>query len=390
MDSPYGDSFDVLLSNVGLEVLKAYPVVICLSGHEFLPATCEKLSQYLKAGGRLFVTYSQAEQLGPRWDAIRKAGNAERFGLDKERTPQRIETSRWFTPAHWGADAATLAARKKAAELLPYERHFKSEVQRIVSAMAGRYLPVRVSGQIQFLVNRTRHGWTVGLVNNQGVTKENMRPVKVDPSKKQTVSVSIREGQVTQALEWCVAGPLPIQGATVVVDVPPGEIRIVKLTTDSPQSRFGVGGVGHTEAKPPIKVLIVDGFSNHDWARTTALIRGILEPTKRFQNDVATCPAKPSDPGFATFRPRLGDYDVLILNCNSLGSGGQWPAQLREDFVFQAGAPVAPCPLQKVYWERILLRRGREIARWYSGSTLLPKSHGDVTPVAGRPTLLRI
>ena len=31
-----------------------------------------------------------------------------------------------------------------------------------------------------------------------------------------------------------------------------------------------------------IKVLIVDGFSNHDWARTTSLIRGVLERTKRF------------------------------------------------------------------------------------------------------------
>ena len=82
-----------------------------------------------------------------------------------------------------------------------------------------------------------------------------------------------------------------------------------------------------------IKVLIVDGFSNHDWARTTALIRGVLEPTKRFRVDVATCPAKPTDPGFATFRPRLADCDVVLLNCNSLGSGGQWPAELREDFV---------------------------------------------------------
>ncbi len=30
---------------------------------------------------------------------------------------------------------------------------------------------------------------------------------------------------------------------------------------------------------------------------------------------------------------------------------------------FQPDVPVAPCPLQKIYWERILLRRGREIAR---------------------------
>jgi hypothetical protein len=237
VDSPYGDSFDVLLSNVGLEVLKAYPVVICLGDHEFLPATCEKLSQYLQAGGRLFVTHAQAEQLGPRWDELCKTGQVEQFGLNKQDVPQPIETIRWYTPAHWGADAATLAARKKAVELLPYERRFQSEVQRIITGLADRYLPVRVSGEVQFLVNRTRHGWIVGLINNRGVTKENMTPVQVDPSKKQTVRVCLHEGQVTEAQEWCDAGRLPIQGAAVTVDVPPGEIRIVELTTDADRVR---------------------------------------------------------------------------------------------------------------------------------------------------------
>jgi type 1 glutamine amidotransferase len=95
---------------------------------------------------------------------------------------------------------------------------------------------------------------------------------------------------------------------------------------------FLVCGVVRAEAEPPIRVLIVDGFSNHDWARTTALVREVLEPTNRFQVDVATCPAKSTDPAFAMFRPRLSDYEVVLLNCNSLGSGGQWPAELREDF----------------------------------------------------------
>ncbi len=92
-------------------------------------------------------------------------------------------------------------------------------------------------------------------------------------------------------------------------------------------------GLAQAAAEPPIRVLIVDGFSNHDWAHTTALVRTVLQPTKRFHVDVATCPAKSTDPAFATFRPRLAGYDVVLLNCNSLGSGGQWPAELREDFV---------------------------------------------------------
>lgn len=87
------------------------------------------------------------------------------------------------------------------------------------------------------------------------------------------------------------------------------------------------------EVSPPIRVLIIDGFSNHDWTRTTALIRAVLEPAGRFQVDVATCPARSDDPAWASFHPRLSGYDVVLPNCNSLGNGGQWPPPLREDFV---------------------------------------------------------
>ena len=43
--------------------------------------------------------------------------------------------------------------------------------------------------------------------------------------------------------------------------------------------------------KDPVRVLIVDGFSNHDWKLTTSLIEGILMPTGLFTVDVSTASA---------------------------------------------------------------------------------------------------
>jgi type 1 glutamine amidotransferase len=83
----------------------------------------------------------------------------------------------------------------------------------------------------------------------------------------------------------------------------------------------------------PVKVLIVDGFSNHDWVHTSSLIRGILEQTKRFQVDVVTCPANINDPAFATFRPQFDGYDVVVQNCNNIGKSGDWPLAMRQDFL---------------------------------------------------------
>src|SRR4029077_16453983 len=42
-----------------------------------------------------------------------------------------------------------------------------------------------------------------------------------------------------------------------------------------------------TGNRAKIKVLIVDGFSNHDWRQTTALLRGILEPSGLFTVSVS-------------------------------------------------------------------------------------------------------
>lgn len=53
-------------------------------------------------------------------------------------------------------------------------------------------------------------------------------------------------------------------------------------------------------AKPssakPIKVLVVDGFSNHDWKQTTEFIRDTLEESGLFKVDVSTVPLPPDCP----------------------------------------------------------------------------------------------
>jgi Trehalose utilisation len=90
----------------------------------------------------------------------------------------------------------------------------------------------------------------------------------------------------------------------------------------------------------PVRVLIIDGFSNHDWKLTTELIRGIIEPTKLFAVSVSTAPPKKDSPGWDTWRPKFSDYDVVIQNCNDINGGPSWPREVQvafEDFVTQGG-----------------------------------------------------
>ena len=84
--------------------------------------------------------------------------------------------------------------------------------------------------------------------------------------------------------------------------------------------------------QPKIRVLIVDGFSNHDWRQTTELIRGILAPSGLFEVAVSTAPQTTNAGDWTAWRPKFSDYDVVIQNCNDIGNGPKWPEPVKKDF----------------------------------------------------------
>ncbi len=114
---------------------------------------------------------------------------------------------------------------------------------------------------------------------------------------------------------------------------------------------------------PKIKVLILDGQNNHQWATTTPLLKRLLADSGRFAVDVSTTPPKPVAPRaakdatpeqkaahaealknfhlaeparlaaapalWAKWRPRFQDYAVVVSNYN----GETWPEEVRTAFV---------------------------------------------------------
>ena len=83
------------------------------------------------------------------------------------------------------------------------------------------------------------------------------------------------------------------------------------------------------------RVLIVDGFGNHDWKHTTRCIRAVLESTAGFDISVATFPS-----GGEAWNPQFVNYDVVIQTCNDIGGGPRWPRRVElvlENYVENGG-----------------------------------------------------
>ncbi|MEO6732147.1 MAG: ThuA domain-containing protein [Ferruginibacter sp.] len=80
----------------------------------------------------------------------------------------------------------------------------------------------------------------------------------------------------------------------------------------------------HAQKKQSISVLIIDGFSNHDWKQTTAVTKWILEKSGRFSIDVSTIPSDSSDR--LLWKPDFKKYAVVIQNTNNINNTSlRWP-----------------------------------------------------------------
>ena len=117
-------------------------------------------------------------------------------------------------------------------------------------------------------------------------------------------------------------------------------------------------------AAEPLRALIIDGQNNHNWVKTTPVLKWILEDSGRFAVTVFTAPpaapreprpptGTPTDEQQATYkaasakwrgdsdgyrqisssrwamRPKFQDFDVIIGNYN----GDLWPEEMRTEFV---------------------------------------------------------
>jgi type 1 glutamine amidotransferase len=76
------------------------------------------------------------------------------------------------------------------------------------------------------------------------------------------------------------------------------------------------------QASKRIPVLIVDGFSNHDWKQTTKVTKWILEESGFFAVDVSTIPTDSAERN--SWLPDFGKYAAVIQNSNNI-----WEPHLR-------------------------------------------------------------
>jgi hypothetical protein len=119
-------------------------------------------------------------------------------------------------------------------DLLGLDERFVPAAAHMLVHLLGDATPVRVGGEVEYLVNRNARGWVITLINNRGVYKpqQGLAQVRRDESAEVTLE-GFPSARFKSAEEWTTAANLKVVRGehtdTVRLSVPPGGVRVVEL-----------------------------------------------------------------------------------------------------------------------------------------------------------------
>jgi hypothetical protein len=198
--TPFGEIFDVQLSDADADVLAAYPVLVLVGDHTLEEPFVDALLHAIEHGSHLLISRKHAE------------------AIQSSRLGQRLEQNRvevlepWIHPVTQKPTAISDARLRR---------------------LCKDYLPVAVVGDaIQYQVNRTSTGWVIELVNNRGVVKFPRQPAVVDASE--IASVTLQPSIPHQGLfDWRTGEPLLLHDGRCTIAVGPGETEFIEIATEA-------------------------------------------------------------------------------------------------------------------------------------------------------------
>jgi len=254
----FGDIFDVLVasrvSRSTISPLDAYRAVVVGGQIEWSKLWVQRLTEYVKSGGTIVLNAAQVESLPPELLGVRLTGETARahtalclspgepaqdlsgqiFSYDrlqlKGALPLITTTSRdpIVTVNRVGKGTVVFAA---VPDLLGADERITPFAAHMLAHVFADATPIRVRGDVEYLVNRNETGWVVTLINNNGVFKPQQGLAQVDRRAYVTATINLAGKPIQTATDWTNGQELEIKGGLngVTVAIAPGDLSIIEL-----------------------------------------------------------------------------------------------------------------------------------------------------------------
>ncbi|MDT5272577.1 MAG: hypothetical protein QOH49_4763 [Acidobacteriota bacterium] len=252
-NSVFGDIFDVLVADEKkADAVDAYRALVVGGRIEWTPAWAARLKAYVEKGGTVVVNAAQAkglpaELLGVRaTGATAEADDATCLAPGEPKTDLRGQVYRYERVEPRGAEVLMQApsgdplitvnrvGRGRVVycavpDLLGLDERLVPAAAHLLAHLASDATPVRVRGEVEYLVNRNARGWVVTLINNRGVYKSQQGLAQVNRAESAEVTLEENGAAFKRATEWTTGAELNVSGGRVSLNIPPGGVRIVEL-----------------------------------------------------------------------------------------------------------------------------------------------------------------
>lgn len=260
----YGDIFDVLVDRPAkAKAMYQYPIVWAAGDVKLTGDMLPIVEDYVKQGGMLVTTITQAKDLPERLTGLKATGKSlaanQRFWsveteiVDREVTPYALSEVDLR-----GAKALAVAGVRGAGVKLPplITRHQVGHgafitilvphglclderahpcLPVLMNALTDELVPIQVtvngkrpSGEIMYSFNKTKDGWLVALYNQRGIDKTQNGIARVDRTK--FVDVVLRTKlNVASVREMTEPRDLAIKGGEIAIRVAAGDMAVVAV-----------------------------------------------------------------------------------------------------------------------------------------------------------------
>jgi len=256
--SPYGDLFDLIKTDsrglISPQVLQAFPVIYAVGKLTINEQLAPLLKAYAEEGGTLVLFAQQARQMdtGIQWGARQQAhlvrpeggGDIQESAFDylsAELPPTARVLCRTDggdplvveVPAGKGRMVVVLSEFGLNATNKPLALH-----RHLLTRLTRPLQPFKLTGNIEFMFNKTADSWLITLVNNRGVYKNPAQPIEVRKEEAADVSIEFQDRPLTVS-EIYRKRNLPSltndgDKQLLKLVIPPGEVAVLKVKADAP------------------------------------------------------------------------------------------------------------------------------------------------------------
>ena len=255
----FGDIFDVLTAADGRgskskisTLLPAYRAVVVGGRVEWSDEWIQRLNEYVRNGGTLVINAAQIKRLPEQLLGVRltnetgEAHNARCLAPGEDVQDLKGQIFRYEKLELKGATPliTTLSDQPLVTvnnvgkgnvvfvavpDLLAEDERMTPFAAHMLAHVFANAAPVKVTGDVEYLVNRSANGWIVTLLNNNGVFKTQQGMAQVDRSAYVNVTISLNGREIQSATEWTSDTPLKVTAGGISHQIAPGSLAVISI-----------------------------------------------------------------------------------------------------------------------------------------------------------------